>query len=158
MLAESCEFDNINNALADQILASCSSTRLKEKILREETVELKDILAYGRAIESSKQKVAKMTNKTKTVEVNTLKLSPRGRGWNWQSQKPQGTRDRQRTQSKTCRQPADSAVEFGHTTDQSLVLQKVKRTNRVGNSTIFLVYAAATHVPFMTMLRKATVV
>lgn len=38
-LAESCEFVNLNNALADQILASCSSTRLKEKILHKDGIE-----------------------------------------------------------------------------------------------------------------------
>ena len=63
---------------------------------------MKDILAYGWAIESSKQKVGEITDKTKTMEINALKISSCGPGQNWQPRKPQGTCDSQRTQSKTC--------------------------------------------------------
>ena len=87
-LSENFEFDNIDDTVADQILASSSSTCLKENILCKEKAVLKDILAYGRAIESSKQQVAEITDKTKAVEINALEFS---------------SCDRQRTQSKTCR-------------------------------------------------------
>ena len=71
-LFENFEFDKIDDTVADQILASSSSTCLKEKILCKEKAVLKDILAYGRAIESSKQQVPEITDKTKAVEINAL--------------------------------------------------------------------------------------
>ena len=81
-IAENCEFDNVDDALADQILACCLSTRLKEKILRQEKATLKDILDYGRAIESSKQQVVELTEKTRKLEVNSM-----GRGYGRKPQK-----------------------------------------------------------------------
>lgn len=74
-LAETCEFHAADDAIADQILASCSSTRLKERILREDKADLAFILKQGRILECSKQQASQITAKSKSAEINTLRTT-----------------------------------------------------------------------------------
>ncbi|XP_028416022.1 uncharacterized protein K02A2.6-like [Dendronephthya gigantea] len=79
-LAETCEFENIDDVIADQILANCSSNRLKEKILREEKADLTFILKQGRILECSKQQAARIgTNSPTTPEISAIQATPANR-------------------------------------------------------------------------------
>lgn len=97
LLAENCEFTNVNDSLADQILMNCTSNRLKEKILREEKADLNDILKYGRAFESSKQQLAEIATKVQQTDINALSTSKQRSG------EPRQRNQAEQTNNQTCR-------------------------------------------------------
>ena len=69
------DFHVVDDDIADQILANCSSTRLKEKMFREEKADLAFILKQGRILECSKQQASHITAKSKSAEINTLRMT-----------------------------------------------------------------------------------
>lgn len=75
ILPKPANFTLADDAIADQILASCSSTQLKERILREDKVDLAFILKQGRILECSKQQASQITAKSKSAEINTLRTT-----------------------------------------------------------------------------------
>jgi hypothetical protein len=72
-LAETCDFESVDDVIADQILANCNSLRLKERILREEKADLTFILKQARILECSKQQASHISGKSKSAEINAIR-------------------------------------------------------------------------------------
>ena len=54
-LAATCEFTDVDKEIKSQIIQSCTSQRLRRKVLRDSTMTLKALLAEARALEVSEQ-------------------------------------------------------------------------------------------------------
>ena len=50
-LAENCEFANVDDEIKSQIIQSCSSTRLRRRALRENEINLEQLLKLARSFE-----------------------------------------------------------------------------------------------------------
>lgn len=61
-LAETCEFENIDNEIKSQIIQSCSSTRLRKRALRESEIDLKQLLLLVRSFEISDEQATGIEN------------------------------------------------------------------------------------------------
>lgn len=72
-LADTCEFQDTNREIKSQIVQGCASSRLRRKALRDSSTTLTDLLAYGRALESSETQARGMENLS--VGVNNVTLT-----------------------------------------------------------------------------------
>ena len=59
-LAKSCDFHNNEDAVRDQFISSCLSTKLREKLLQEKDVTLEKCVEHARATELSKAQAQEM--------------------------------------------------------------------------------------------------
>ena len=61
-LSKTCEFDNVDNEILQQIIQNCRSTQLRRRALREPGKSLSDILTLGRMLEQSDKQAAAIEN------------------------------------------------------------------------------------------------
>ena len=69
-LAESCSFTNLDEAVKDQFISSCSSSKLRQKLLREQDVTLDRCIEHARAQEIAKAQSEEMSSQqTHTLDA-----------------------------------------------------------------------------------------
>lgn len=59
-LSQTCEFADPDDAIADQVVEKCLSTRLKRRVLRDNAATLEKILEEARALERTESQVQRM--------------------------------------------------------------------------------------------------
>lgn len=69
ILAKNCEFADVNKEIKAQLIQSCSSSRLRRRVLSEPGTSLHDLLAYGRGMELSEQQAAGMEENAASVNA-----------------------------------------------------------------------------------------
>lgn len=52
-LAKTCEFDNVDEMIRDQVIDKCASNNLRRRLLRETDLKLDGLLDIARSIEAS---------------------------------------------------------------------------------------------------------
>lgn len=70
-LAETCEFENIDNEIKSQIIQSCSSTRMRRRALRKSEIGLKQLLLLARSFEISDEQAIGIENDA--AHVNAMR-------------------------------------------------------------------------------------
>ena len=71
-LVKSCEYDNPDDMIRDQIVDKCSSNRLRRRLLRETPLTLAKTLTIARSLEVSERQASQM--ETGSEQVNALQL------------------------------------------------------------------------------------
>eukprot|EP00112_Aurelia_sp_Birch-Aquarium-sp1_P017827 Seg4172.1 transcript_id=Seg4172.1/GoldUCD/mRNA.D3Y31 product="hypothetical protein" protein_id=Seg4172.1/GoldUCD/D3Y31 len=82
-LSAECEFSELNYSLVrDMIIVGCSDNRLRERLLREDTLELKRAVHIGQAAEQTKLEIKEFNREDKEVHkiVKTRSVHPQYRG------------------------------------------------------------------------------
>uniref|UniRef100_A0A1I8HAM9 CCHC-type domain-containing protein n=1 Tax=Macrostomum lignano TaxID=282301 RepID=A0A1I8HAM9_9PLAT len=73
--AEPCEFENLRDSLIrDQLVATCTSDKLRRRLLQEADITLEDALRKARAFEAAEEQAAEM-EKTTDAQVASLARS-----------------------------------------------------------------------------------
>ncbi|XP_069129130.1 uncharacterized protein [Argopecten irradians] len=70
-LGENCEFLDLEEEIKSQIIQSCSSTRLRRRVLRDDDMTLGDILKLARSLELSDEQTKEIENKPE--QINTIR-------------------------------------------------------------------------------------
>ena len=135
-LAETCDFESVDDVIAHQILANCNSLRLKERILREEKADLTFILKQGRILECSKQQASHISGKSKSAEINAI------RGGRKPSMRNSGIRQQQESKRESGAKCRNCGQTWPH--DQSKPCPVLGKTCfACGKQNHFLVYVEA---------------
>ena len=72
-LAKSCEFDNVDEMIRDQVVDKCASNSLRRRLLRETHITLDRLLQIARSIEASDLHATKMEEASDTSrQVNKI--------------------------------------------------------------------------------------
>ena len=81
-LAENCEFANVDDEIKSQIIHSCSSTRLRRRALRENEINLEQLLKLARSFEISEQQASgiEKTESAHAIHTKTRSNPPSTRG------------------------------------------------------------------------------
>ena len=66
-LAKYCEFDNQNKQIKSHIIRTCKSSSVRRRALKEPELSLNDILAYGRALETSDNQASNIEAKSESA-------------------------------------------------------------------------------------------
>ena len=100
-LSQTCEFADADDAIADQVVEKCLSTRLKRRVLRDNTTTLEKILEEGRALEQTEAQVQRMktTDDAATPSVNAV-FRRKGRSNQTYQSNQQGKSQNQNNNSK----------------------------------------------------------
>ncbi|ESP01470.1 hypothetical protein LOTGIDRAFT_157659 [Lottia gigantea] len=65
-LSATCDFPDVNDAIADQVVEKCSSSRLKRRLLREKDLKLDNIIDISQAMESAASQTNQMDHSSRT--------------------------------------------------------------------------------------------
>ncbi len=84
-LALTCDFTDTDDAIADHIIRTCRSTRLKRCVLRDSNATLETILKEGRALERVESQIQHMTHTEEATANAVTRNKQRNRG-NWRHQ------------------------------------------------------------------------
>jgi hypothetical protein len=81
-LAENCEFANVDDEIKSQIIQSCSSTRLRRRALRENEINLEQLLKLARSFEISEQQASgiEKTESAHAIHTKTRSNPPSTHG------------------------------------------------------------------------------
>ena len=71
MLAKHCEYTDVDREIKTRIIQSCRSTRLRRRALRED-MTLTELLAIGRALETSEAQAANIEKSAETSDINRI--------------------------------------------------------------------------------------
>ena len=72
-LAKSCEYDNVDEMIRDQVVDKCASNSLRRRLLRETDLTLDGLLQIARSVEASDLHAAKMEEASDTSrQVNKI--------------------------------------------------------------------------------------
>ncbi|KAB7501278.1 hypothetical protein Anas_13347, partial [Armadillidium nasatum] len=72
-LAASCDFNNIEDSIIDQVIAKCHSSSLRRKLLQEANITLDSLLNTARAMEAAEMQASKMEDKANNLNVAKVK-------------------------------------------------------------------------------------
>ncbi|KAL7648278.1 UNVERIFIED_CONTAM: hypothetical protein RMT77_000184 [Armadillidium vulgare] len=72
-LAASCDFNDIEDSIIDQVIAKCHSSSLRRKLLQEANITLDSLLNTARAMEAAEMQASKMEDKANNFNVSKVK-------------------------------------------------------------------------------------